>query len=186
MSLLPASLPDQGSHFGVLAHFAGTKELYHACEKVRDAGYTKWDAHTPFPVHGLEKAMGIKASKVPWIVLVMGLTGAGGGMLLQWWVSVHGYSLVISGKPFFSWPAFVPVTFELGVLFAALGAVFGMLGLNKLPMLYHPLFNSKRFESVADDGFFISIESWDPKFDANVTSDLLRAAGAEHVELVDH
>ena len=186
MALLVPKLPEGTEHFGVLAQFASPKEIYHACERVRDAGYKKWDAHTPFPVHGLDRAMGLRDSRVPWIVLVCGLSGAAGGMLLQWWVSVHAYALVISGKPLFSWPAFVPVTFELGVLFGALGAVFGMLGLSRLPMLYHPLFRSKQFERVTDDGFFISIEAWDPQFDARKTVEFLEQAGASRVELVDH
>lgn len=170
----------------MLARFAGPREIYGACQKVREAGYTKWDAHTPFPVHGLERAMGLKASKLPWIVLVLGLGGAAGAMLFQWWVSAVAYPLVISGKPLFSWPAFVPVTFEVGILCGALGAVVGMLALNQLPTLYHPLFNSKKFDRVTDDQFFISIESWDPKFDAEETSELLRRIGAIEVELVDH
>jgi hypothetical protein len=177
-------LPD-GPHFGLLARFKTTKELFHACEKVRDAGFSRWDAHTPFPIHGLEKAMGLPASKLAFISLVTGLSGAGGGMLLQWWVSTQAYPLVISGKPFFSWPAFIPVTFELGILFAALGAVLGMFGINQLPMHNHPLFNSEDFESFSDDAFFISIESWDPKFDATETSDFLKQIGAERVELIE-
>ncbi len=128
--------------------------------------------------------MGLPATKLPFIPLVTGLSGAAGGMLLQWWVSVKAYPLVISGKPLFSWPAFVPVTFELGVLFAALGAIIGMLAMNELPMLHHPLFESKVFERVTDDGFFISVESWDAKFDPQATMELLRQAGAEEVELI--
>jgi hypothetical protein len=182
--LLKPELPEGTEHFGVLARFEGPRDLYHACEEVRDAGYTRWDAHTPFPVHGLDAAMGMSPSRLPWIVLVTGLSGAVGGMLLQWWISVKAYPLVISGKPLFSWPAFVPVTFELGVLCGALGAVFGMFALNKLPMLYHPLFRSQEFERVSDDGFFISVEAWDPKFDASRTADLLRKAGARSVELI--
>jgi hypothetical protein len=174
-----------GPHYGMLAEFATPAALYQACERVRDAGFTRWDAHTPFPVHGLERAMGLKRSPLPWIVLVMGLTGVGFGFLLQVWVHSSAYPLVISGKPFFTWPAFIPVTFELGVLFAALGAVFGMLGLNKLPMHHHPLFKSKVFERVTDDAFFISIESWDPKFDQTATRSLLESAGARTVELVE-
>jgi hypothetical protein len=151
---------------------------------VRDAGYTRWDAHTPFPVHGLDRAMGLPASRLPWISLVLALGGAATGIGLQGWVSTIAYPLVISGKPFFSWPAFVPVTFELAVLGGAAGAVFGMFALNQLPTLYHPLFNSARFERASDDGFFISIESWDPKFDRERTVELLRRSGATHVELV--
>jgi hypothetical protein len=175
-----------GKAFGLLARFENAQAIYRACEKVRDAGYTKWDSHTPFPVHGLDHAMGVKASRLPWLVLLTGLTGATGGMLLQWWVAVHAYPLVISGKPLFSWPAFVPVTFELGVLFGALGAVFGMFAFNQLPMLYHPLFSSKAFERATDDGFFISIESWDPKYDETRTAALLRDVGAVDVELVEN
>ena len=181
--ILRPSLPP-GELFGALAEFATPAELYHACEGVRDAGYTRWDAHTPFPVHGLDRAMGLKASRLPWVVLVMALGGAATGMGLQGWVSTIAYPLVISGKPFFSWPAFIPVTFELGVLGGAVGAVFGMFAFNQLPTLHHPLFASTRFERASDDGFFISIESWDPLFDADRTVDLLRRLGAKEVELV--
>ena len=184
MSLLTNSLP-KGPYFGLVAEFGTPGELYRACERVRDAGFTRWDAHTPFPVHGLERAMGLKKSQLPWIVLVAGLTGASLGFLLQVWVHTTAYPLVISGKPYNSWPAFIPITFELGVLFASFGAVFGMLGLNRLPMHHHPLFQSKIFERVTDDKFFISIESWDPRFDAAATPKLLESLGAQSVELLE-
>ena len=174
-----------GPVYGILAEFRTPAELYHACERVRDAGFTRWDAHTPFPVHGLDKAMGLKRSPLPWIVLGLGLTGASLGFALQWWVHGVAYPLVISGKPYFSWPAFIPVTFEVGVLFAALGAVFGMFGLNRLPMHHHPLFRSSVFERVTDDAFFISIESWDPQFDPSATGTLLKSVGARRVELLE-
>ncbi len=183
LPLLPR-LPE-GRTFGLLAQFASPAALYHACERVRDAGFTRWDAHSPFPVHGLERAMGLRRSILPWIVLVTGVTGAAIGFGLQWWVHASAYPLVISGKPYFAWPAFIPITFELGVLFGALGAVISMFGLNRLPMHYHPLFHSKIFERVTDDAFFISIESWDPKFDATATRTLLESLGATHVELVE-
>ena len=184
MALLFSRLPT-GPYYGILAEFATPAELYHACERVRDSGFTRWDAHSPFPVHGLERAMGLRRSPLPWIVLVMGLTGAGLGFLLQWWVHTRAYPLVISGKPFFSWPAFIPVTFELAILFAALGAVLGMFGLSQLPMHHHPLFRSRVFERVSDDAFFISIESWDPRFDPSATRKLLESLGARSVELVE-
>ena len=171
--------------YGLLAQFEHPGALYKACEKVRDAGYSAWDAHTPFPVHGLEKAMGLKRSVVPWIVAIMGFSGAGLGFLLQYWTSAIDYPLIISGKPFNSYPAFVPVTFELGILLGSFGAVFGMLGLNKLPTLYHSLFNSERFARVTDDGFFISIEARDPNYDAQRTRKLLEDAGAVAVEEVE-
>jgi hypothetical protein len=183
--LMEAPLPP-GPAFGALAEFQTPADLYRGCERVRDAGYTRWDAHTPFPVHGLEGAMGMTRSKLPWIVLVMALGGAAVGFGLQTWVHTSAYPLTISGKPLFTWPAFIPITFELGVLGGALGAVFGMLALNKLPMHHHPLFEAPRFARFADDRFFISIESWDPKFDPSGTVELLRKAGATHVELVEN
>ncbi len=181
----PAPKLPEGETYGVLARFDGPGSLLEGCERVRDAGFTRWDAHTPFPVHGLDRAMGMKATVLPWIVLVLGLSGAAGAMLMQWWVAAVAYPLVISGKPFFSWQAFVPVTFEVGVLLAALGAVFGMIGLSRLPMHHHPLFDSTEFERASDDGFFISIESWDPKFNVAQTRQLLDKVGAAHVETVD-
>jgi hypothetical protein len=173
-----------GPIYGVLARFTTPRDLLRACERVRDAGFTRWDAHTPFPVHGLDRAMGLSPSRLPWIVLALGLTGAAAAMLLQWWVHTRAYPLVISGKPLFSWPAFVPVTFEVGVLFGALGAVLGMFGLNRLPMHHHPLFGTALFERATDDAFFVSIESWDPKFDAVATSRWLSELGAVDVDIV--
>lgn len=182
-SVLVPRLPE-GPYYGVLAQFRNAKELYHACERVRDAGYKHWDAHTPYPVHGLERAMGIRQSWLPWIPLVTGITGATVGMGLQGWVHTTAYPMVISGKPLFSWQAFIPVTFEITVLFAALGAVLGMLAINQLPTFYHPLFSSRAFEKVTDNGLFVSIESWDPRFDEQKTTAFLKDAGAIHVELV--
>jgi hypothetical protein len=187
LKVAPPLLPQlpKGPLFGLLAEFATPAELYHACERVRDEGFTRWDAHTPFPVHGLEHAMGLRRSPLPWIVLATGLAGAAVGFGLQWWVHASAYPLVISGKPYFAWPAYIPITFEVSVLFAALGAVLGMLALNRLPMHYHPLFRSKVFERVTDDAFFISIESWDPRFDSSGTRTLLESLGARNVELVE-
>jgi hypothetical protein len=171
--------------FGLLAEYDTAASLYAACEKVRDAGYAAWDAYSPFPVHGLERAMGLRASLVPWIVCVMGFTGAGLGFLLQWWTSSIDYPLIISAKPYNSFQAFVPVTFECGILIGAFGAVFGMFGLNRLPQLYHSLFNAKRFERVTDDKFFIAIENRDPRFDPEETRALLESTGALVVEEVE-
>ncbi len=174
-----------GGLWGVLAEFDSPASLYRAAERVRDAGFEKWDTHSPFPIHGLERAMGLKRSMVPLVVLALGLGGAAAGMGLQWWVSTRAYPLVVSGKPFFSWPAFVPIMFECGVLGGASGAVLGFLGLSRLPQHWHPLFNSKRFERATDDRFFISIEAVDPKFDRGETVRLLERAGATAVELVE-
>jgi hypothetical protein len=171
--------------WGVLAEYDSPVALYRAAERVRDAGFERWDTHSPFPVHGLERAMGLKRSLVPMAVLALGLGGAAAGMLLQWWVATRAYPLVVSGKPFFSWPAFVPIMFECGVLGGATGAVLGFLGLSRLPQHHHPLFASKRFERVSDDGFFISIEAADPRFDRAETVRLLERSGASAVELVE-
>ncbi|MGD9765304.1 MAG: DUF3341 domain-containing protein [Candidatus Binatia bacterium] len=181
-TLVPALPP--GDTFGLLAAFASPRELYHACERVRDAGYTRWDAHSPFPIHGLDKAMGLRRSRLPYVTLLFGLTGAISGFALQMWANGIAYPLLVSGKPLFNWQPYVPITFELGVLLAAISTVVGMLAFNQLPMLFHPLFNSRAFERASDDGFFISIEAWDPRFDASETARLLRQVGATHVELV--
>jgi len=170
---------------GILAQFETPKEIYHACEHVRDAGFQDWDAHTPFPVHGLEKAMGAPRSKVGFIVAVCAVTGMSIALLMQWWMSAVDYPVVIAGKPYASWPAFVPVTFELTVLFSAFGAVLGMLAINQLPKHYHWVFLSDRFAAASDDKFFVSIEASDAKFDAEETVSFLRSIGASHVELVE-
>jgi len=168
--------------WGLLAEFETPQTIFTACESVRDEGYRHWDAHTPFPVHNLDKAMGIPASKVPWIVLALTLFGAAAGFTLQWWTTVIDYPIMVAGKPFASWPAWVPVTFELSILLGSFGAVFGMLGLNRLPTLHHPLFNSDRFDRASDDRFFISIEARDPLYDVKKTKKLLQKLGATHVE----
>jgi len=183
MGLVPAMFPE-GEYFGLLAEYDSPKALFHACEQVRDAGYRKWDAHSPFPIHGIESAMGLRRSRLPYVTLVCGLTGAIGGMALQLWANAIGYPMVISGKPFFNWQPYVPITFELGVLLAALSTVVGMFAFNKLPMHFHPLFGADRFEKVTDDGFFISVEAWDPKFDAAATERLLTSTGATRIQLV--
>ncbi|HXY41763.1 MAG TPA: DUF3341 domain-containing protein [Vicinamibacteria bacterium] len=174
--------PDRPARAGLLGEFATPGALFHACEQVRDAGFRRWDAHSPFPVHGLERAMGLGRSRLPWIVLVMALGGGAAGFALQGWVHSVAYPLVISGKPYFAWQAYVPVTFELAVLGGALGAVLGMLALNRLPMHHHPVFDSSSFERASDDRFFISIEADDPRFDAATTARLLQAAGATRLE----
>jgi hypothetical protein len=183
MGLLTPALPP-GEIFGLLAEFDSAKGLYHACERVRDAGYTRWDAHSPFPVHGLDHAMGLGRSRLPWIVLAVGLCGAAGGFFLQLWANGIAYPIVSSGKPYLNWQPYVPITFETGVLSAAITTLIGMLGFNQLPMHHHPLFGSHAFEKVTDDRFFVSIEAWDPMFDSSQTETFLRGLGATHVELV--
>ncbi len=171
--------------YGLIAEFATVNDIILAAEKVRDAGYKYWDAHTPFPVHGLSDAMGVRPTVLPYFVLGGGLTGAATGLLMQWWMNAVDYPLVISGKPLFGLPAAIPVAFELTILLAAIGAFVGMLVLNGLPTWSHPLLNNERFRRVTTDKFFISIEADDPKFDQEQTTSFLTSLGAEAVEEVE-
>ena len=171
--------------WGLLAEFKTPHELVRAAASVRDAGYKKWDAHTPFPVHGLDDAMGIRPTRIPLLVLAAGLFGGGGGLLMQWWMNAVDYPIIISGKPFNSLPADIPVTFELTVLLAALTAFIGMLVANALPRFHHPLFASARFRRVTTDAFFLVIEADDPRFDLEETGRLLIAERATHVAPVE-
>jgi hypothetical protein len=165
--------------------FAEVTPFLSAAKKVSDAGYTKWDTYSPFPVHHIESAMGLRRTILPYVVLGAGLTGAAGALVMQWWMNAIDYPINISGKPLWSLPANVPIIFELMVLLSAFAAVFGMLGFNKLPELHHPIFNSERFKRVTTDRFFIAIEADDPKFDANRTRSFVESLGGIHVELVE-
>ncbi len=167
---------------GVLAEFSNPYELLKAAEKIRDAGYKKFDCHSPFPVHGLDAAMGLKPSKLGWFVAMGGATGAAVALLMQWWMSAVDYKIVTSGKPFFSFQAFVPITFELTILFSAFTVVFGMLLLNLLPRLNHPVFNSEQFKKVTDDSFFISLMADDPQFNSEKVKEFLESTGGKNVE----
>lgn len=171
--------------YGILAEFATPADLYSAAEKVRDAGFDKWDVYSPFPVHGMEEAMGIKRTKLPLLVGAVGLSGACIGFGFQYWVATQGYATVVQGKPYGAWQAFVPVTFEIGVLFTAFAAIIGMLVFNGLPRWNHPLMTKERFLKVGDDKFFIAIESADGKFEPKTVRNLLLTAGATSVELVE-
>lgn len=170
---------------GVMAEFDTPASVYHAAEKVRDAGYTKWDLHTPFPIHGIEQAMGVKRTKLPLLIAAGGFTGAGLGFLMQYWMTAVDYRLVVQGKPFAAWEPFTPITFELGVLITAFTTLIGMLAFNGLPRWNHPLLKKERFLSSSDDRFVICIESADPKFDPEQTRKLLREVGGKHIDLVE-
>lgn len=176
--------------YGIMAEFASPADLYHAAEKVRDAGYSKWDSFSPFPIHGMEEAMGIKRTILPVVVAIGGFTGVGFAYWLQWIVSSVEYPMVVQGKPFGSlisggWQVFVPITFELGVLFAAFSSLLGMFVLNGLPRHHHPLMKKERFLASSDDKFFLAIEAADGKFDPEGTKALLKNAGATSIELVE-
>jgi hypothetical protein len=168
----------------VLAEFGSSAELLHAAEKVRDAGYKKFDCHSPFPIHGMDAAMGLKRSPVGYIAGICGLLGGGFAMWLQWWTSTVDYPLVISGKPLFSFQAYIVVTFGQTILGAAFGAVVGMLMVNRLPQWFHGLFYSKNFSRFSNDAFFVSIEAEDPMFDPARTSEFLGSIGGVKVEVV--
>jgi hypothetical protein len=167
--------------YGVMGEFATPEELIHAVEKVRDAGYCRFDAYAPFPVEGLSEALGLKRNLVPAITLLGGLVGGIGGFCFQYWAAAITYPMNIGGRPLNSWPAFIPVTFEITVLCAALSAVFGMLALNGLPQPHHPVFNVHRFTHASTDRFFLCIEARDPKFDLAGTARLLQSLHAHHV-----
>ncbi len=168
--------------WGLLAQYENPSTIYAACEKVRDAGYSKWDACCPFPVHGLDKAMGLKPNKLPWAVLIVGLSCSALGLFFETWASGSAYPFIVGGKPLFSLPAFVPVWYEITVLTSCLTAFFGNWVLNGLPRPHHPAFNSQAFERVTDDKFFIMVECADPKFDLAKTKALLSESGATLVE----
>jgi Protein of unknown function (DUF3341) len=177
----------QRSHiYGVMGEFETPEKLIHAVEKVREAGYRRFEAFSPFPVEGLSHAMGLKRNMVPLITLVGGLTGGLGGFGFQYWVASITYPLNIGGRPFNSWPAFIPVTFELTILGAALSAVLGMLALNGLPQPHHPVFNVHRFSHASADRFFVCIESRDPKFDLAEAARFLQRLEAHHVSEVSN
>ena len=171
--------------YGYLVGFDKVDEFLVGAAKVRDAGYTRWDAHTPFVIHGLDAAMGVKKTILPYIVFLAGITGTTAGILLQWWTNAFDYPYMISGKPMFSLPANIPVAFETTILFAAIAALVGMLALNKLPQLYHPLFTSRAFKRATDDRFFICIEAGDPIFDPTATRELLESISGETVEEIE-
>jgi hypothetical protein len=155
--------------YGVIASFAEPEDLLRASKAVREAGYTRTDAFTPFPVHGIEEALGIRRTKLPYVVLLCGIAGGLAGYLLQYYCAVIAYPLNIGGRPLHSWPAFIPVTFETTIIGAAFSAVFGMLAFNGLPTPHHPVFNAPEFGLASRDRFFLLIEARDKKFDADET-----------------
>jgi hypothetical protein len=173
------------NHWGIVAEFDSPAAIYHAAEKVTAQGYTKVDAHTPFPVHGLDKALRQGPSHLGWIVICCGATGIFLAQLMMYWMNAVDYPIWVSGKQPYAWPTTIPITFELMVLLSAFGAVFGMFGINKLPRLHHPIFNHSQIHRATDDRFFLSIESTDPKFDRNATAKLLESIGAKHIELLE-
>lgn len=175
-----------GKLFALGARVESASELYHAAEKVRDAGYKRWDVYSPFPIHGMDHAMGLSKSWLSALVFIGGITGLTIAAILQFYPSSIEYPLIVAGKPvnFFTVPAFFPIMFELTILLSAFTATFGMLALNGLPRWNHPIFNWDEFKQVTDDGFFLAIEANDPNFNVEATRNLLESVGAKDITLV--
>ena len=182
--------------WGLLAEYPDADALRAAARRVRDAGYQRWDCYTPFPVHGLDEAMGVRPTLLPWLVFGAGLAGCAAAVAMQRYCNapqtataeagvLAGYPLVFSGKPYWSLPANVPIIFELSVLLASLMSFFGLWALTGLPRLYFPAFASRRFRKVSDDGVFIIIEVKDKKFDRTGTEELIRSTGCVEMEEVE-
>jgi hypothetical protein len=172
-------------YWGVVAQFENPARLVEAIVKVREAGYADYECWSPFPIHGIERAMGLEGSKVPWVTLAGALSGLSLATWLQWWTGAVAYPVVIGGKPLFAIEPAVPIMFELTILLSAFGTLFGMLILNGLPRPHHPIDTYPAFRSVTDDGFFISIETTDPKFDPEESKALLASLGGTNIALVE-
>ncbi len=172
--------------FGVMAEFDNPTDLLKATEKAYASGYRRMDAYTPYPIEEVAEALGFHKTRVPLIVLVGAILGGLSGYLLQYWISAVSYPINVGGRPYQSWPAFIIVTFEMTILFGGISAVVGMLGLNGLPMPYHPVFNNPRFTAASRDRFFLCIEAADPKFDREGTVSFLSGMNAVDVAEVTH
>lgn len=172
------------STYGVVAEFTNEHDILHAVHEARDKGYTVMEAYSPLPVHGLDEAIGRKRSKLAWIVFAAGTAGCLGGFFMQYWMAVVDYPWNVGGRPTLSWPAFIPVTFELTILSSAIAAVFGMFGLNGLPRPHHPIFNTPNFDRSTMDHYFLCIEAEDPEFDENTVTSFLENLGPEAVNTI--
>lgn len=170
--------------YGILAEFRNPKELIDVAKLINEKGFKYFDTFSPFPIHGMDKAMNLAKSKLGWIVAGHGLLGLSGAFAMIYYMMVIDYPLNISGKPLMNIPAWIPVIFELTILLSAFGAVFGMFFLNGLPKLNHPLFNSENFKKATDDGFFVCIESVDPQFEEEKVVKLLKDAGGTNIETI--
>lgn len=171
--------------YGVAAEFTEVEQVMHAANEARRAGYTKLDAYTPFPVEGLDEALGFRPTRLGWIVLLMGIAGLVGGFFMQWYANVVFYPLNIGGRPLNSWPNFIVITFEITVLLSSFTAGLVMIARNGLPRLYHPIFNTTNFEAATRDRFFLCIEAADPRFDREGTRAFLSGLAPERVSEVE-
>lgn len=188
---------EQTKTYAVIGEFPDAWDLVKAGRAVKEAGYTKLDALSPFPVHGIDDAIGVPKSRLGWIVILFSATGAFLALLLQWytgagdpqtlpwWTGLGAYPQLVGGKPLFDVTPSIPITFELTVLLSSFAALFGMLALNGLPRLHHPIDNYSQSHRITDDGFFLVIDASDPKFDPEKSSSLLRSLGGRNVEVVE-
>ncbi len=173
--------------YGVIAEYDNAAALYHAAEKIRDAGYTRWDVHSPFPIHGMDEAMGLGRSPIGYIVFCGGTAGLLTALGLQWFTAIFDYPLIVHGKPtnlIGTIPAFFPVMFELTILFSAFTAVFSLMLFTALPRWNHPLLGHQQFKKFSDDGFFAVIEARDPKFSLAEAEEILAAVGGKNISEV--
>jgi Protein of unknown function (DUF3341) len=171
--------------YGLMAEFEDPEHLLHSARRAHEAGYRKVDAYTPFPIEGLSEAIGHHETKLPLVVLIGGIFGCIAGFSMQYYLSVIDYPLNVGGRPLNSWPAFIPITFEVTILCAALAAVLGMLALNGLPTPYHPVFNVPRFELASRNHFFLCVEATDPNFDRIRTWEFLMSLNPRSVSEVE-
>lgn len=171
--------------YGLLAEFDTPAAVLHAAEAIRDAGFRRWDVFTPFPVHGMDRAMGLKNSPVGWFTFIGGATGFALGQLMIWWMNAVDYPILVGGKPYYSPLSSFPPSYELTILLGAFGSLFGMLFLNRLPRLHHPLLKNRRFKQATHDKFYIVIETDDPKYSDSDTRRMLERLGSRHIEEVE-
>jgi len=179
-------MPVRPPIYGLLAEFATPDELVHAAHCARSEGYRSLDAYTPFPVEELSEALGFRRTRMPLVMFIGGLLGCVGGFFMQYYIAAISYPINIGGRPLNSWPAWIPITFELTVLISALSGVFGLLGLCGLPQPYHPLFNVPGFARATRDRFFLCVEATDPQFDRQATRQFLEGLHAKEVVEVPH
>ena len=178
-------MPELSRPYGMVAEFETTSDVLHAAIRIRDAGFRRWDVHSPFPIHGMDAAMGLKSSPVGWFTFLGGVSGYTTGMLMIWYMNGFDYKLVVGGKPLFSPFYSFPVSYELTILFGSFGTLLGMFFLNRLPRLYHPLLKNRRFAFATHDRYYIVIETSDPKYSLTETRALLESAGSKHIEVVE-